>query len=75
MGKECLRRETVSLIRLHILVEGQTEETFVNEVLAPELSAVDVFPDAHRITTGRRHGRLDRGGFVKYDHLARDLVL
>jgi hypothetical protein len=63
------------LIRLHVLVEGQTEETFVNEVLRPELSANGIYPDAHRITTGRRHGRLHRGGFVAYEHLARDLLL
>jgi hypothetical protein len=63
------------LIRLHVLVEGQTEESFVNEVLAPELGANGIYPDAHRITTGRRHGRLCRGGFVAYEHLARDLLL
>ncbi len=63
------------MIRLHVLAEGQTEETFVNEILAPELGACDVFADTHRITTGRRHGRLYRGGLVVYEHLARDLVL
>ena len=50
-----------ALIRLHVLVEGQTEESFVNEVLAAELAARDIFADAHRNTTGRRHGRLYRG--------------
>ena len=63
------------MIRLHVLAEGQTEETFVNEILAPELGAHNVFADSHRITTGRRHGRLSRGGSVIYEHLARDLVL
>jgi hypothetical protein len=75
VGKERARRETVALIRLHVLAEGQTEEGFVNEVLAPELGAHGVFADVHRITTGRRHGRLFRGGFLRYEHLARDLSL
>jgi len=63
------------LIRLHAVVEGQTEEGFLNEVLAPELGRHGVFADARRIATGRRHGRLFRGGLLKYKHLARDLVL
>lgn len=75
MGKECCWREAILLIRLHILVEGQTEEGFVNIVLAPDLANYGVFADAHRITTGRRRGQIFRGGVTTYDHLARDLVL
>jgi hypothetical protein len=63
------------LIRLHILAEGQTEETFVNQVLAPALGESGVFVDAHCITTGRRRGQVFRGGVVSYEHLARDLTL
>jgi Domain of unknown function (DUF4276) len=75
VGEERGGREAFALIRLHVLAEGQTEESFVNEVLAPELGAHDIFADAHRITTGRRHGRLFRGGLTDYEHLARDLIL
>jgi hypothetical protein len=75
VGKEHRGREAITLIRLHVLVEGQTEESFVNQVLAPELGMHDIFADAHRITTGRRHGRMFRGGSVNYEHLARDLLL
>ena len=75
MGKKCCRRETFALIRLHILAEGQTEEAFINNILAPELGARNVFVDTHRITTGRRHGRTFRGGLVNYEHIARDLTL
>ncbi len=74
MGKERIGGEAVALIRLHFIVEGQTEEAFVNEVLGPALATFGVFTDAQRITTGRRHGRVYRGGFVAYEHLARDLV-
>jgi len=63
------------LIRLHFVVEGQTEETFVRDVLKPELAGSSVMVDAHRITTGRRKGAVYRGGFVAYAHLRRDLIL
>jgi hypothetical protein len=77
VGEERSGREAFALIRLHVLAEGETEEGFVNEVLklAPELVERHIFVDVHRITTGRRHGRQFRGGFVKYEHLARDLTL
>jgi len=62
------------LIRLHAVVEGQTEETFVNQVLAPELGARQIFMDAHCVTTGRRRLPLDRGGIKKYEQLRNDLA-
>jgi hypothetical protein len=74
VGKKCGGGKTIVLIRLHIIVEGQTEETFVKQVLAPELAKYRLIADAHSITTGRHHGRIYRGGFVKYEHLAGDLT-
>ena len=75
MGEECHRREAIPLIRLHVLAEGQTEESFVNEILGPELAALSIFVDVHCITTGRHRGVVSRGGLVNYEHLARDLTL
>jgi Domain of unknown function (DUF4276) len=63
------------VIRLHLVVEGQTEETFVRDVLGPELGRHSIAADVHRIATGRRRDRSFRGGFVKYDHLRNDLTL
>ena len=63
------------MIRMHAVVEGQTEETFVNNVLAPELGPLNVVIDAHRVTTGRLKARAFRGGLVKYGHLRKDLDL
>jgi hypothetical protein len=62
------------VIRLHAVVEGQTEETFVNQVLAPELGARQVFVDAHCVTTGRKKIPPDRGGIRNYKQLRDDLV-
>ena len=57
------------------MVEGQTEETFVRDILTAELSERSVISDVHRITTGRKRGTVNRGGFVGYTHLRRDLSL
>ena len=63
------------MIRLHVVVEGQTEEVFVRDMLGPELWQSDVITDVHRITTRRRRVKPYRGGFVDYNHLKNDLVL
>lgn len=63
------------MIRLHFVVEGQTEETFVRDVLEPVLAKESVVSDVHKITTGRKKGVVYRGGFVAYTHLRRDLSL
>ena len=63
------------MIRLHAVVEGQTEETFVRDFLAPEFGTQGISMDAHRITTARRRLQVFRGGIVSYDQLKSDLVL
>ena len=63
------------MIRLNAVVEGQTEETFVNRLLAPVLAERNIFIVAHRITTGRRKGRVYRGGISRYSQLKNDLVI
>ena len=63
------------MIRLHAVVEGQTEETFVRDVLGPEFGAQGVVVDVHRITTGRKRSRVFRGGLSGYNQLKSDLVL
>jgi hypothetical protein len=63
------------VIRLHFVVEGQSEETFVNQLLAPELAERATIVDVRRITTGRKRGVPHRGGFVAYEQLRNDLSL
>lgn len=63
------------MARLHFVVEGQTEETFVRDLLAPALGERSVFADVHCVTTGRRGTRTFRGGLSNYTHLKNDLTL
>jgi len=59
--------------RLHFIVEGQTEETFVRNVLAPHLGQFHVFADARSVETSRRMTRIYRGGLFNYIKAKNDL--
>lgn len=62
-------------MRLGFLVEGQTEETFVNNVLIPHLYERGVQArTAQKITTSSRRGTLHKGGAVPYNRFIRELV-
>lgn len=51
--------------RVHIICEGQTEETFVNEVLGPHLARYDVFPYASLVgKPGHKGGHVTTGRMV-----------
>lgn len=63
------------MIRLNIIVEEQTEETFVNKILGPHLSCFSVFVNARRVETGRKRGRIFRGGMVSYLKAQKDIKL
>jgi len=57
--------------RVNILVEGQTEETFVRELLAPHLATLQVYLTARIIETSRGH----KGGAVSYGKIERQVRL
>jgi hypothetical protein len=60
--------------RIHVLVEGQTEETFSNGILAARLARYDIYLHATRVTTRRRGGqRVYRGGVTQYGKIRKDL--
>jgi hypothetical protein len=61
-------------VRLHVVVEGQTEETYTNRVLKQHLADLHVFVDVRVVETGRRRGRVYRGGIRTYAKLRGDLV-
>lgn len=57
--------------RLIIIVEGQTEEEFVNQVLAPHFRTKDILSVASiKIATSST----SKGGFVNYQHLKNDVL-
>ena len=53
-------------IRLHFIVEGQTEETFVNQTLCPHLANFSIWVKARCVMTSRKCGVKRRGGIGKY---------
>jgi len=60
------------MIRLHVIAEGQTEETFVRGVLAPHLAHYAVYTDVRCLDSSRRRGQ--RGGVGRsYSSIRRDL--
>jgi hypothetical protein len=58
-----------------ILVEGQTEETFVREVLHPHLAGRGIYPIAKLATTKRvKSGPDFKGGIVSYGKFKNDVL-
>ena len=60
-------------IRLNFIVEGQTEETFVNTVLREHLAAFGVSSSARCVETSRRRNVKRRGGITDYARAKRDI--
>lgn len=56
--------------RVHVICEGQTEETFVNEVLAPYLNRMKVYPAASLVG---KPGK--KGGGVTTERMVGDIKL
>ena len=61
-------------IRLHFVVEGQTEETFVRRILCPHLAESSVWARVRCVMTKRRCGIKYRGGISKYGQVKRDIT-
>ena len=61
-------------VRLHFIVEGQTEETFVNQVLRPHLAYLSIVADARCVQTGIKGGVKYSGGVSNYDLPKRDIL-
>lgn len=57
--------------RLFIIVEGQTEQEFVNQLLAPYLQQHGIY-DVRPILI--RTSKTGKGGFVNYQHLRNDAM-
>ena len=57
--------------RVNILVEGQTEETFARELLAPHLAGFQVWLTPRIVETSKGH----KGGAVSYGKIVRQVAL
>jgi len=58
-----------------VLVEGQTEERFVKDVLAPDFYPLDLFFDPRILVTKRvKHGASFKGGVTSYGKFRNDAV-
>lgn len=57
--------------RIYIIVEGQTEKEFVQEIIAPYLQTYHIYS----VTPILIHtSKIGRGGFVNYAHLKNDIL-
>ncbi|NLL17396.1 MAG: DUF4276 family protein [Clostridia bacterium] len=56
------------------MVEGQSEETFVNEILAPHLALNGVYAVARAVATGKKKHYIYRGGVTTYAKIYNDIV-
>jgi hypothetical protein len=62
------------MIHLHIVVEGDSEERFVNEVLAKYLIRFDIYATCRKLQTGW-HGNIPaKGGLLKYIKFRNDIL-
>ncbi len=62
------------MTRVNFVVEGETEESFVNNVLKPYFATQQLYCTARRVETGRRHGKISRGGTTTYEKAKRDVI-
>lgn len=64
------------MIRLHIIAEGQTEESFIKNIVAPYLAEYNVFIDARCVLTSkdRRSSKVYRGGMTSYKKARNDIL-
>jgi hypothetical protein len=62
--------------KLHILVEGQTEEVVVNDVIKPYLSSDEVYVTTSILTTKRpAGGPAHKGGVTSWGKISREIQL
>lgn len=74
MGEERCGRKALNNIRLNFIVEGQTEETFVNRQLVSHLADRSIWAYVRRVETSRSEGVRYRGGLVNYKKARDDII-
>jgi hypothetical protein len=74
LGEKYYRRTTMR--HLNIVVEGSSEETFVNDVLVKHFSQIGIYVATRKIKTGwdKVKQRSAKGGMVNYSKFKNDLT-
>lgn len=60
--------------RINIVVEGQTEEDFVKEILEQPFAHQMIYLAARQVETGRKQGKTYKGGATSYLKIRRDIL-
>lgn len=58
------------MIRVYVVCEGQTEETFIRDVIAPVLASSQIFLRARLISTSKGN----KGGALSYERVRRFII-
>lgn len=75
MGEERFRGKTLTRKKVLILVEGQTEETFIKRVLTPHLQGFDVSSIPTILVTKRTQSAMGfRGGVPSYPRVRTEIL-
>ena len=75
MGEKPVGGQT-GMKRVFISVEGQTEETFVKEILVPHLESFQVYPVPIILSTKRtRQGNKFKGGITRFQRIQNEINL
>lgn len=63
------------MIRLHIIAEGQTEETFIRDFLSEYLGEFNISTDVRCVNPGSKPTRykVERGGVLNYENAKKDI--
>lgn len=62
------------MIRVNIVVEGQTEEAFVGQTLLPYFADRGIIVNARRVKTGSKRGEIFKGGGDNYEKIRNDII-
>src|SRR5437764_909236 len=73
VAEEHHRGEALPMIRLKLIVEGQTEELFVNELLLADLTPRGIFAAAWPVMTTKPGSHPSKGGGNNYSHWRKDI--
>lgn len=74
MGEKLVGRKTKLMRKVHILVEGQTEETFIKSIIQTHLYSFNIFLNPVIITTKKtKSGKKFKGGIISYQKVKNEL--